>query len=647
MQKSMREEVERMKTQFIFKQHELETTNRKPPSSVRPHRTFKGAPSTPMSLPSQIRGWNQSVANAYQSVPTEDIPKHPALSGNTKYHPKVPYRSPERTKKPNALPGFHNAFATSTPIRPSQQRLNIAKQRAIEETQTRDAPFLSAFNIPVSPPSSPMHHSHFSSTNQPKNAPDEPALAPSLDIDKDVDMTVDGDEVMLSEETADEVDPVEPFNWKIELNRIILTETLPPFTTPSFQNIIEAVASLELPPDTGHVYSAGCSQILETLSTTFRHNEFKKALNDISHSLSTMIPVISNARLHPPLAALYGLLTTLCYALPDFSSVLLMCSQDEDGSSNIIVHICETIRDHMEGSEKYAHKEILSKEVVSLLEALCFHTKDELINRLVIMPRTQASLLALLHSYQPTWLLIRGVRLLVLLATYTPLCRTLISMVDTNFPHIEQVVTPGRSPLVERLCYHLTETYRKDTECQVLKSSILTFFALLSHSDPEVHSALVGSAIFIPTIIIFISQLTTPIWDDSEELIDASSHAITLAIKTLNQALFLLHYLIFNTTPVFNLKQKLSSVNGIRHFNGLTHTFIVTFGRLCYADTPGWVNQEGSRELVLLTDMAREILDLVVDGPECDNIWQAYHIEHDNGSQTDEEELEANLLGKQ
>lgn len=73
------------------------------------------------------------------------------------------------------------------------------------------------------------------------------------------------------------------------------------------------------------------------------------------------------------------------------------------------------------------------------------------------------------------------------------------------------------------------------------------------------------------------------------------------AIRTLNQALFLLHHLIFSTTPVFNLKQKLSSVNGIRHFNGLTHTFIVTFGRLCYADTPGWVNQEGSRELVLLT----------------------------------------------
>lgn len=45
--------------------------------------------------------------------------------------------------------------------------------------------------------------------------------------------------------------------------------------------------------------------------------------------------------------------------------------------------------------------------------------------------------------------------------------------------------------------------------------------------------------------------------------------------------------------------------------------------------------------------MAREILDLVVDGPECDNIWQTYHIEPDNASQTDEEEMEANLLGEQ
>jgi hypothetical protein len=108
-----------------------------------------------------------------------------------------------------------------------------------------------------------------------------------------------------------------------------------------------------------------------------------------------------------------------------------------------------------------------------------------------------------------------------------------------------------------------------------------------------------------------------PIWDDDEDLIDASPEVITLyallypprlfvdlirrAIRTLNQTLFLLHHMIFSTTPFFNLKQKLSSVNGIRHFNGLTHTFIVTFGRLCYADPPGWVNQQGRIELVLLT----------------------------------------------
>jgi len=40
-------------------------------------------------------------------------------------------------------------------------------------------------------------------------------------------------------------------------------------------------------------------------------------------------------------------------------------------------------------------------------------------------------------------------------------------------------------------------------------------------------------------------------------------------------------------------------------------------------------------------------LDLVVDGPEADSIWQAYQFETENDTEDDVEEMEAKLLGDQ
>jgi hypothetical protein len=79
-----------------------------------------------------------------------------------------------------------------------------------------------------------------------------------------------------------------------------------------------------------------------------------------------------------------------------------------------------------------------------------------------------------------------------------------------------------------------------------------------------------------------------------------SAHFVYRAIRKMNQALSLFHHLVFGTTPIFNLRHKLYSTY-YRPFNGLTHMFIVTFGRLCYADLPGWVDEQGRQDLLLST----------------------------------------------
>jgi hypothetical protein len=42
--------------------------------------------------------------------------------------------------------------------------------------------------------------------------------------------------------------------------------------------------------------------------------------------------------------------------------------------------------------------------------------------------------------------------------------------------------------------------------------------------------------------------------------------------------------------------------------------------------------------------MARDLLDLVVEGPEGDSVYAAYQSDVDEGSVTDDEEMEARLL---
>lgn len=43
--------------------------------------------------------------------------------------------------------------------------------------------------------------------------------------------------------------------------------------------------------------------------------------------------------------------------------------------------------------------------------------------------------------------------------------------------------------------------------------------------------------------------------------------------------------------------------------------------------------------------MAQDLLDFVVDGPEGESIWTAYQADPGENSDTDEEDMEAKLLG--
>ena len=47
----------------------------------------------------------------------------------------------------------------------------------------------------------------------------------------------------------------------------------------------------------------------------------------------------------------------------------------------------------------------------------------------------------------------------------------------------------------------------------------------------------------------------------------------------------------------------------------------------------------------MAAEIARDILELVIDGPEGDSIWAAFQSEQDEDSTVDVEELEARFMG--
>jgi hypothetical protein len=145
-----------------------------------------------------------------------------------------------------------------------------------------------------------------------------------------------------------------------------------------------------------------------------------------------------------------------------------------------------------------------------------------------------------------------------------------------------------------------------------MKTHILSFIAMLSTTHPDASAALLESQTLVPSLVVFLSQQTAPIWEDDEVLtsspataasyaflflaLDVSLTKVVSRLRTVSQTLFLIHNLVFSIQPAFNLRHKFQHASRPQ-FNGIIHIFIVTLGRLSYADAPNWVEQKGREEL--------------------------------------------------
>jgi hypothetical protein len=189
--------------------------------SVRGKKTFRELPSTPLPIPYAMRSWNVSdAANSRRTM--EDTPLRPSqLPPISKITlSEYPRRSPEKLKKLSMLPGFQNAFETSTPIRSPSKRLNKGKGKMEYDQLVADTPFYNisrglsqqSLDILQFPPQEGFNGSQ-EFAEKPRS-PNPLMLETGQTKDRDMDTATINDE---SEEAPIPLDSIEDVNWKLEV----------------------------------------------------------------------------------------------------------------------------------------------------------------------------------------------------------------------------------------------------------------------------------------------------------------------------------------------------------------------------------------------------------------------------------------------
>ncbi|CAA7259113.1 unnamed protein product [Cyclocybe aegerita] len=640
LQNKMKEDMDRLRTQFLFKQQELEASIRvKPPASVKAKKIGRADfPPTPLAIPSSMRSWNNAPeASTSRWLVTETPSRGPGPPPLFKASPsKQLPKSPEKRRKNATLPGFQNAFDTSTPIRSPSRRAAKGKAKT-EQIFGGDS-----INDPLSPSQRSPILSQLQFEPPPSICPPPAAMnnLPSSNISAPASSRPDDDGMDIvvadsEEDVAGEDDPFESINLKNELCRIILTHSHPSNEQTTFQRLLSSTLLVK----DSSLFSAYCSKTLAVLATSVKGDDYESSLQVISLSFLYILIALHESNQLLPLAILLDLLTKLILSLPRFQDAFLSAQVivGPEEAVSAISGISQIIQQHLSHNLEHAHREILSQETLSFLESVCFHASPISLQRLEVFARNRKALMILFHPSQSNRFLERSSRMLAILSSHHALYEALLCAND-NLGHPDQ---PIKDPLLDLLCSHLIDSTRPPTD--VVKIQILVSFAQLSIAHPDGHGIMARSYTLIPSLILYTSFLTSPLWEDDERLTSSPEETLSL-IRLINQATYLLYHLIFDTNPCLNLRSKLQQAQ-LRPFISINHIFIVTFGRLSYCDPPSWINPRGRQELEHLAEASRDILEVVVDGPEGDSVWAAFQSEPDEENAMDEEEMEARFMG--
>ncbi|KAI0743346.1 hypothetical protein C8Q80DRAFT_831463 [Daedaleopsis nitida] len=684
IRKEMREELERVKTQYMFKQHELETARNKTPWTVRTKRVDHHPPPTPVSASTQRRQSQAALSgDGDDTMQTPVRSKGKAIASvSPKRQPRnkiihVP-ESPPKTRKRSQLQ-FQCAFDSAPlPAPPpplfsqnddsvlrglsqaSQStqvngKVGKGKQRADVVVAVDDAQNEDLFFNP--PPSADARHLFSPRSHEervfvlpdvddlpPPPAPSAPTSSsstgplhqPPFTVDVDVVMQ-DGEQEAVAAEPAEPVEPPEPLepllelDWSRELQRIVLTHKHHATRQPTLQFLIDHPLPAAASSDQVKAYNAACAKLLDMLGTlAVKMAEVDEVVRDVVDALCDIGAILCALHSIPQLAAVLDLLKIAALFIPAFVSIVLSPS-GQPGSANaapvILALACTAVRELLIPGEEGLDdaQNGLAAETLGLLEALSWDAPPDLALRLTVFFRTANVLSVLINKDQPAWLLTRTLRVFALIASYQDLRKQFLTFPITEDREEETRDREySRIPHIERLAAILNDPRFDGSEGRALKLSILRFVTslfLIRGLDSDARDILLCSETLVPSIVLFLMTITAPLYEEDEEFLTCRELA-SWTVNTLIHAVVVIYHL-FQASDDFTLRQKLTR-NKKRIFNGLFHMFTVSLGRIGYASASDAVGPENLLALEKARDMARDVLEMVVDGPELESIWEVF-----------------------
>ncbi|KAF9521006.1 hypothetical protein BS47DRAFT_1335108 [Hydnum rufescens UP504] len=645
----MKAEMDRLKTKFQFKQQELETARLRfamgggPPSTLQ--RTRYAAPQSTQPTPGPSR--LQNHRNGNMSIPMTDV-----SPSRRRIATPLSARSPEAINgkiEPIAFPGFHDSFAPRGPgaskvnasISPrTSPRKGKGKGKAIEKT-----------NKDISrPPQSPIllsqHQQH------------SPGATRDTDRNPFDELPVEEHHVQDGGVTGSSLDVLPLDEGRDCLHRVIFTHCAPPIGKEAPQLTMQLLLSTTIPSplqDTsrdingvGHGYGQyirACGNLLNlfghtsglTLKTTIpsagdlaEDSTYQALVKVVGESVLQVANILHIHKLDAPLYGLLDLIKFLVLLFPSFRSFFLV-TISQPGSSTLTTLLCNCMRSFHPSSDLPAspssHRtkslDVLLADAIGsigldIMEALTWNIPDVQAHLLETISSDSSMFMNLLSPSQPPWLIQRSVYLLLCLSLRPQL---LASFIGSN---------SGSNLVVLPYARHLTR-------------SIVGFFANLCILHDKTSIILETYSNLVPSLVLCLTDAADRFWEEDEDFANGSTEDHDALIKVLVPALCLIHHLFYgmevNSQPSLSadLPHILQQAASLPAYNGLDHTFIVTMTRLGYADVPEWLGAERVMLIDDVAEVAREMLELFVGGPEADLIVSAYVPDDEDKIHPDEE----------
>ncbi|KAG8834473.1 hypothetical protein FRC17_008529 [Serendipita sp. 399] len=635
MERQKNQEMERQRTNLELrvsanspKRQELETSARKPSWSIR--------------KPTQAYGNNRSSAleTPIRSASHLRIPTSGGVFRQPTAKADVERSRGTVSKSTPVFPGFVDSFRSGSPVK---KRHPVSYDAGNGEPSSKSSirPNMEDYFSPINiePPTPFSSHSGevprpgevvFPDESQQETDPGPFDGRASSQMNGELTIGESMDDVagqlLQQEEGAQE----EIVDWANACFRLLFTHT----SSPSCQLTLQMLLSTDIPPDRPDrhdEYIDACSMLFEAVAS--RSSDLTTLLRPIFAALMKIGQILVDIAAVNSLSALFDLLATICVFVPGSTSLLL--SHQGTGDPPSISIMVQTFRDHSLQKEDAGINRVVD-QAIHLTEILCLTSSQDEISQVKTCVLGHPVISDLLDTRQSKSTMHSTIRCLSVITMYPDGIASFLSYPSGTPNTSTTTQDPTRVPQVERLAHILAEPMDRSLRYEAIqyRHYILRCFTQVTFSSPEYATKLAQCQAVLPSFISTLNGCTNIIWDSNEDAMETN-----LAIGYL-QIIFgilqLLHYIIFKPEVEVNIQQVIQRPP--LKFNGLDHMFVVALGRLSYAETPEWNDVECGALGESIADMARDVLEEVISGPEVDIIWASYQDSRE-GSDTEEDEM--------